>query len=142
MKPMQPAQPAEPAKPAEPVVEFRWDGFAESDPDADEALYRITENGGAARFPVDSQRGFAFIPIIVGAIAVVGLAKAIKSFIDDMKTGVVIDNRGEQVKISKDKNLGRGTVLFVNKDGTLRLENPDAEKLGDIVKAAVEGIKK
>lgn len=125
----------------DPVVEFRWDGFEQSDPDADEALYRLNENGAEAGFP-PGERGFAFIPIIIGAIAVVGLAKAIKSFIDDMKTGVIIDNRGDKVVITKDKTVGRGNVLYINKDGSVRLESPDAEKLSDIVKAAAEGIKK
>ena len=125
----------------DPVVAFRWDGFEQGDPDADEALYRLNQNGADAGYP-PAARDFVFLPIIVGAIAVVGLAKAIKSFVDDMKTGVVIDNRGDQVVITKDKTLGRGNVLFVNKDGSVRLENPDAEKLSDIVRAAIEGIKK
>jgi hypothetical protein len=128
----------------DPVVEFRWEGFTEGDPDADEALYRLNQNGARAGFPPGEpgERGFAFLPIIVGAIAVVGLAKAIKSFIDDMKTGVVIDNRGEKVTITKDKTLGRGNVVLINKDGSLRLDNPDADKLSDIVRAAVEGLRK
>jgi len=126
---------------AEPVVAFRWDGFEPADPDADEALYRLRQQGADADFPSDAERGFAVVPIILGAIAVLGLAKAIKSFIDDMKVGTVIDARGDQIKVTKDKALGRGTVVMINKDGSLRLENPDAEKLSDIIKGAVGGLR-
>jgi hypothetical protein len=123
------------------TVEFRWDGFDPDDPHADEALYRLREQGADAAFPADGQHGIAFIPIIIGAIAVFGLAKAIKSFIDDMKVGMVIDARGDQIKVTKDKSLGRGNVLLISKDGSLRLENPDADKLGDLIKGVVGGLR-
>jgi hypothetical protein len=125
----------------EPTVEFRWEGFEPGDPDADEALYRLKREGADAAIPTEGRRGIAVIPIILGAIAVIGLAKAIKSFIDDMKVGMVIDARGEKVTVTKDNSLGRGTVLLINKDGSLRLENPDSEKLSDLIKGAVGGLK-
>jgi hypothetical protein len=123
------------------TVEFRWDGFDPSDPDADEALYRLKQEGADAAIPAGPERGIAVVPIILGAVAVVALAKAIKSFLNDMKPGMVIDAREEQVKITKDKTLGRGTVLFINKDGSIRLENPNAEKLTELIKSAVSGLK-
>jgi hypothetical protein len=54
---------------------------------------------------------------------------------------MVIDAREEQIKITKDKTLGRGTVLFINKDGSTRLENPNSEKLTELIKSAVSGLK-
>jgi hypothetical protein len=131
----------EPAPEQEQLVEFRWDGFEAGDADADEALYRLRQEGGNADIPASAQHGFAFIPIIVGAIAVIGLAKAIKSFIDDMRVGTVIDMRGEKVTVTKDKNLPRGTVMVIGKDNSVKLENPDAEKISDIIKSAIQGFK-
>jgi hypothetical protein len=131
----------DPSAQDQPTVEFRWEGFEPGDPDADEALYRLRQEGAAADFPADAQRGFAVIPVILGAIAVFGLAKAIKSFIDDMKVGTIIDARGDKVVVTKDKTLGRGTVLLISKDGSLRLENPDSEKLSDLIKNTIEGFK-
>jgi hypothetical protein len=125
----------------ESTVEFRWDGFEPGDPDADEALYRLKQEGADATIPAGPRHDFAVVPIILGAVAVVALAKAVKSFLDDMKPGMVIDAREEQIKITKDKSLGRGTVLFINKDGTTRLENPNSEKLNDLIKSAVSGLK-
>jgi hypothetical protein len=125
----------------ESIVEFRWDGFEQSDPDADEALYRLKQEGADAAIPAGPAQGFAVVPIILGAVAVVALAKAVKSFLDDMKPGMVIDAREEQIKITKDKSLGRGTVLFINKDGSTRLENPNSEKLTELIKSAVSGLK-
>lgn len=124
----------------EPTVEFRWDGFEPSDPDADEALYRLKQEGADAAIPAGPAHGIAVVPIILGAVAVVALAKAVKSFLDDMKPGMVIDAREEQIKITKDKTLGRGTVLFINKDGSTRLENPNSEKLTELIKSAVSGL--
>jgi hypothetical protein len=123
------------------TVEFRWDGFEPSDPDADEALYRLKQEGADAAIPASPAHGIAVVPIILGAVAVVALAKAVKSFLDDMKPGMVIDAREEQIKITKDKSLGRGTVLFINKDGSTRLENPNSEKLTELIKSAVSGLK-
>jgi hypothetical protein len=123
------------------TVDFRWDGFDSGDPDADEALYRLKQEGGDASIPAGEGQGFAVIPIIVGAMAVVALAKAIKSFVDDLRTGTIIDARTDPVKITKDKSLGRGIVLFISKDGSLRLENPNAANLGDLIKNAVSGLK-
>jgi hypothetical protein len=125
----------------ESAVEFRWDGFDPGDPDADEALYRLKREGADAAIPAGHQREIVVVPIILGAVAVVALAKAVKSFLDDMKPGMVIDAREEQVKITKDKSLGRGTVLFIDKDGSTRLENPNSEKLTDLIKSAVSGLK-
>jgi hypothetical protein len=125
----------------ESTVEFRWDGFEPGDPDADEALYRLKQEGADAAIPAAPAQGFAVVPIILGAIAVVALGKAVKSFLDDMKPGMVIDAREEQIKITKDKSLGRGTVLFINKDGSTRLENPNSEKLTDLIKNAISGFK-
>jgi hypothetical protein len=124
-----------------PTIEFRWEGFEPGDPDADEALYRLKQEGGDAIIPPEESPGFVVIPIILGAIAVVALAKAIKSFIEDIKTGTIIDARTEPLKITKDKSLGRGTVLLISKDGSLSLQNPNAEKLGDLIKGAVGGFK-
>jgi hypothetical protein len=126
---------------AESVVEFRWDGFDPSDPDADEALYRLKQEGADAAIPAGPKHGIAVVPIILGAVAVVALAKAVKSFLADMKPGMVIDAREEQVKITKDRSLGRGTVLFINRDGSTRLENPNAEKLADLLRNAIGGFK-
>jgi hypothetical protein len=125
----------------ESAVEFRWDGFDPSDPDADEALYRLKREGADAAIPAGPQRGIAVVPIILGAVAVVALAKAIKSFLDDLKPGMVIDAREEQIKITKDKSLGRGTVLFINRDGSTRVENPNSETLAEMLKNAISGFK-
>lgn len=125
----------------EPRVEFQWDGFEPGDPDADEVLYRLKREGAEAAFPPSEQRDFAIIPIIVGAIALFGLAKAIKGFIDDMRVGMVIDARSEPVKVTKDPSLGRGTVLLISKDGSVSLENPSAEKITDLIKGVVSGLK-
>ena len=143
---MQPATPGrsdagKPTDAAGPVIEFEWDGFEAGDPDADEALFRLRREGADAAMPTGPGRGFAVIPVIVGAILVVGLAKAVKSFIDEMKVGTVIDARGEKVLISKDKTLGRGTVLLISADGALSLQNPDSESLSDLIKGAVAGLK-
>jgi|RhiMethySRZTD1v2_1073278.scaffolds.fasta_scaffold02199_19 hypothetical protein len=125
----------------ESTVEFRWDGFEPGDPDADEALYRLKEEGADAAIPPGPGHDFAVVPIILGAIAVVALAKAVKRLLDDLKPGMVIDAREEQVKITKDKSLGRGTVLFINKDGSTRLENPNSDTLADLLKQAISGFK-
>jgi hypothetical protein len=127
--------------PMSDTVEFRWDGFDPSDPDADEALYRLKREGADAVIPAGPERGIAVVPVILGAVAVVALAKAIKSFLDDLRPGMVIDVREEQIKITKDKALGRGTVLFIDKDGSTRLENPNSEKLSDLLASAVSGLK-
>ena len=125
----------------ESTVEFRWDGFEPGDPDADEALYRLKEEVADAAIPPGPGHDFAVVPIILGAIAVVALAKAVKRLLDDLKPGMVIDAREEQVKITKDKSLGRGTVLFINKDGSTRLENPNSDTLADLLKQAISGFK-
>lgn len=126
---------------ADDTVEFRWDGFEPGDPDADEALYRLKREGADAAIPAGPGHGLAVVPIILGAVAVVALVKAVKSFLDDMKPGMVIDAREEQVKITKDPSLGRGTVLFIDRDGSTRLENPHSEKLTELIKSAVSGLK-
>jgi hypothetical protein len=125
----------------ESTVEFRWDGFEPGDPDADEALYRLKEEGADAAIPPGPGHDFAVVPIILGAVAVVALAKAVKRLLDDLKPGMIIDAREEQVKITKDKSLGRGTVLFINKDGSTRLENPNSDTLADLLKQAISGFK-
>lgn len=125
----------------EPTVQFEWDGFEPGDPDADEVLYRLKQEGADAGYPPSDQRDLVIIPVIVGAIAVFGLAKAIKSFIDDMKVGTIIDARGETIKVTKDPSLSRGTVLLISKDGTLSLQNPHSDKIGDLIKGAVGGLK-
>ena len=125
----------------ESTVEFRWDGFEPGDPDADEALYRLKEEGADATIPAGPRHDFAVVPIILGAVAVVALAKAVKRLLDDLKPGMIIDAREEQVKITKDKSLGRGTVLFINKDGSTRLENPNSDTLADLLKQAISGFK-
>jgi hypothetical protein len=125
----------------ESTVEFRWDGFEPGDPDADEALYRLKEEGADAAIPAGPRHDFAVVPIILGAVAVVALAKAVKRLLDDLKPGMIIDAREEQVKITKDKSLGRGTVLFINKDGSTRLENPNSDTLADLLKQAISGFK-
>lgn len=125
----------------ESAVEFRWDGFDPGDADADEALYRLKQEGADAAIPAGPKHEIAVVPIILGAVAVVALAKAVKSFLNDMKPGMVIDAREEQIKITKDKTLGRGTVLFINKDGSTRLENPNSETLSELIKSAVSGLK-
>jgi hypothetical protein len=125
----------------ESTVEFRWDGFDPSDPDADEALYRLKQEGADAAIPAGRGHDFAVVPIILGAVAVVALAKAVKRFLDDLKPGMIIDAREEQVKITKDKTLGRGTVLFINKDGSTRLENPNSETIAEMLKQAISGLK-
>jgi hypothetical protein len=125
----------------ESTVEFRWDGFEPGDPDADQALYRLKEEGADAAIPAGPRHDFAVVPIILGAVAVVALAKAVKRLLDDLKPGMIIDAREEQVKITKDKSLGRGTVLFINKDGSTRLENPNSDTLADLLKQAISGFK-
>jgi len=125
----------------ESTVEFRWDGFEPGDPDADEVLYRLKEEGADAAIPAGPRHDFAVVPIILGAVAVVALAKAVKRLLDDLKPGMIIDAREEQVKITKDKSLGRGTVLFINKDGSTRLENPNSDTLADLLKQAISGFK-
>lgn len=127
--------------PNAPAVEFRWDGFEPGDPDADEALYRLKQEGAEATIPAGAERGIAVVPIILGAVAVVALAKAVKSFLDDLKPGMIIDARCDQVKITKDRSLGRGTVLFINKDGSTRLENPNSETLAELLRNAIGGFK-
>jgi hypothetical protein len=125
----------------ESTVEFRWDVFEPGDPDADEALYRLRVEGADATIPAGPRHDFAVVPIILGAVAVVALAKAVKRLLDDLKPGMIIDAREEQVKITKDKSLGRGTVLFINKDGSTRLENPNSDTLADLLKQAISGFK-
>jgi hypothetical protein len=127
----------------ESAVRFRWDGFEPGDPDADEILRRLKEAGAdvdGTDPEADAQRDFVVVPVIVGAIALIGLAKAIKGFVDDMKAGMVIDSRGDQVKITKDRSLGRGTVLLISKDGTLSLQHPDADKISDLIRSAMSGL--
>ena len=120
------------------MVQFRWEGFEQSDPDADAAASRVVESGGEAQIPPPREPGFAFIPIVLGAIAIVGLAKAVKSFVDDLGKGVVVDVRTDPVTIRKDGKLPSGVVLVIDKDGETKLEQPDHESLADIIAAAVK----
>jgi len=124
----------------EQVVRFSWEGFEVSDEDADEAAFRVQEAGGEVSIPPPAEPGIAFIPIVVGAIALVGLAKAIKSFVDDLGKGVVVDARQEPLKITKDASLPRGIVVVVGKDGSVKLEQPDHESLKSLIEATLSAV--
>ncbi|WP_433722671.1 hypothetical protein ACQP0C_22195 [Nocardia sp. CA-129566] len=119
------------------IVEFTWDGFEIADADADEAACRVVEAGGEASIPPPKDPAIAFIPIVLGAIALIGLAKAVKGFIDDLGKGVIIDARGEPVKVSKDTNLPRGVVVLISGDGSVRLDQPDHDSLKSLIEAAL-----
>lgn len=122
------------------TVEFTFEGFDASDEErADKVAREVREAGGQAEIRGEGDgTDFAFIPVILGAMALVALAHVIKNLVDDLQVGVVIDARGERVVTRKDKNLPRGTVMVVSKDGeSAALEQPDKETLAEAVKAAV-----
>ena len=122
------------------IVEFSFEGFDAGDEErADQVAKEVREAGGKAEVRGQGDgTDFAFIPVILGAIALVALAHVIKNLVDDLQVGVVVDARGEKVVTTKDKNLPRGTVLVRSKNGeSATLEQPDKETLAEAVKAAV-----
>jgi hypothetical protein len=121
------------------TVEFEFQGFEEGEEaQAEQVADQVRAEGGQAEVTGQDGADFAFIPIILGAMAVVGLVHVIKNLLDDFQVGVVIDTRNGKVVTTKDKNLPRGTVVVVSEDGqSVTLEQPDKETLNDAVKAAV-----
>lgn len=123
------------------MIEFELQGFEPGEDDhAEKVAQQVRDEGGQAEVAGEGS-GFdlAFIPIILGAIALVGLVHVIKNLVDDFQVGIVIDARGEKIVTKKDNNLPRGTVLVLSKDGeSVKLEQPDKETLADAVKAAVK----
>jgi hypothetical protein len=120
-------------------IDIRWEGFEAGDSDADRAVELLGQHGGSARIERSSEPGIVFIPIILGAIALVGLAKAIKGFLDDTHVGVMIDTREKPVKITKEKLLPRGVVVSIDKDGKVSIDQPDGESIGDLIKGVSSG---
>ena len=121
------------------AIEFEFKVFDEGDEaEAEKVAEQLRGEGGKAEVADGSDGpGLVFIPVILGAMAVVGLVHVIKNLVDDFQCGVVIDTRVGKVVTTKDKNLPRGTVVVISADGeTVKLEQPDKETLTDAVKAA------
>jgi hypothetical protein len=125
----------------ETLIEFELQGFDEGDDEYAERVARqVREGGGEAQITGEGS-GFdiAFVPIILGAIALVGLIHVVKNLVDDFQVGVVVDARGDKVVTTKDRSLPRGTVVLIAKDGDkVTLEQPDKETLADAMAAAVK----
>jgi hypothetical protein len=102
------------------------------DDDAEAVVTRLSAEGGA--FAEEE----SLTAVVAGAIAVVGLAKALKGLWDDFRCGVIIDARGSSVIVRKDAALPRGSVVLINKAGEeSRVDQPDAESLNDLIEAAL-----
>lgn len=125
----------------EETVRFEFHGFDPGDTDeVDRLADQLRAEGADANITGVDNGGVgdaALIPVIIGALALVKLAHALKNFLDDLKVGIVIDARSETVVTTKDPNLARGTVIMVSKDGErVELEQPDKETIADGVLAA------
>jgi hypothetical protein len=120
-------------------IAIRWEGFAPGDPDADRTVELLVHEGGEASIEAPSEPGIVFIPIIIGAIALIGLAKAIKGFLTELHCGVMIDTRETPVRITKEKLLPRGLVVSIDKDGKVSIDMPAHESIEDLIKGVVAG---
>jgi hypothetical protein len=123
------------------TVEFEFEGFDPADDERAEQVAReVREAGGRAEVRGEGDgTDFAFIPVILGAMALVALIHVIKNLVDDLQVGVVIDARGDKIVTRKDKTLPRGTVVVASTEGdSVELVQPDKETLADAVKAAVK----
>ena len=102
----------------EKLIQFEIQGFGPGESDDAEKFAKVVESEGGEASVQNSSPGdnfqFAFIPIVVGAVAVVGLAHAIKNLIDDFRCAVIIDARDGKVITTKDSNLPPGTVSRVD----------------------------
>ena len=84
-----------------------------------EQVQALLEQLGASEVVQQKQRGAAGIEIaFVAMIAVQVLANLVIRLLPLWKAGVVVDARGSRVFTYKDRDLPRGSVLVLSKDGT------------------------
>lgn len=127
-------------------VQFEIRGFEPNDVRAESIRADLESAGGTAEVKSETGgdgRPIVFIPLILGAMALVALIGQVKVLLDDFQDGVIIDTRDGKVVTIIDKNLPKGTVVIIAADKTtVTLEQPDKVTLADAVKAAKDAIVK
>lgn len=84
-----------------------------------EQVQSLLEQLGAHDVVQQKQRGVTGIEIaVVGMIAVQVIANLVIRLLPLWKSGVVVDARGSRIFAYKDRDLPRGSVLVLAKDGT------------------------
>ena len=108
-------------------VHFQWRVPA---PFADKAQEDLPFTGTADR---EDSKGF--IVIIAGVVALVYLAKSILRMHDELEGGTVIDLRGEEILIERDRNLPGEYILLVTEDDKKLYERSEIESPDELVSA-------
>ena len=109
------------------AVEFT---FADED---QEAVAAIMREEGAGEVDVITDAGILPVValIVAGVMAVNALVNVIIRLVNVWKCGVVVDARGETIRIRKNCDLPRGSVLIFPKDGTVTtLKDSDLDVAG------------
>lgn len=75
--------------------------------------------------------------VVVGLIAVSGLANVIIRLSRAFACGTIVDARGDPVRTTKDPNLPKGTVVVIAADGSqATVHEPSEVDLKDLIGAA------
>jgi len=98
--------------------------------------------GSSVKVPPPQPDSIAFIPVIVGAIAVFGLVHVMKNVWDDHQPATVVDFSEEPKKVYRDHEgkWNRGQVVVIGADGTVKVEQPDRESFTDVVAALIKAM--
>ena len=115
--------------------------FAVDAEDAEATASALADEGGA---DVEELEEAGILPaalvVVIGIIAVSGLANVVMRLSRAFACGVVIDTRGETVRTRKDGNLPRGTVVVLTRAGEeATLYEPSQVEIADVIKAGMGG---
>lgn len=118
-------------------VHFRWE-LAESSGSVDDRITELEQHGATAT--LDESR-VAFIPVIVGAIALVALANMLVDLHRRLTSHGVMVNASDpsNVEIKEDPHLEYGIILVVDPRGTV--VNFDQRKDAVSVNTLVQALK-
>jgi hypothetical protein len=84
---------------------------------------------------VESEDARGAVVVLVGAAALVYIARSILRLHDELRGGTVIDVRSNELSIERDGNLPGGTLVIVSKTGATFYERKDIGGPSDLVSA-------
>ena len=87
-------------------------------------------------------KGVPLVFIFAGAVLLPYLAKAVLALRREIvHGGVIIDTRGEEIRIDTDKSLSGGVIIIVSTNGTELYERDENGDPSELVTALMQGLK-
>ena len=119
-------------------LRISWSFKTEDKVEAEEVLALLRDEDAIAH--LEEKRGF--LPgveiVVAAAIGISALTSVIIRILRTKEYGVIIDARGPEVKIEKNRDLPKGTVTAISREGeTVTTRDVPHDKLGDMIKEAV-----